>query len=236
MSKRTTQPLYAADMIRAGFPAGLVADIVSARHLNQNTMSTNRAPMPDEIREYVREEWATGDYRTPREMREHLEAIGLERLPALGTIRVWIGRYAQKPDTIEEYGRRLARDGQDVGSIRSAISKSHGVRITDEMGRRWMTEARLSGLRLDVVDAGEVWARSSAFHTVTRQGAGLVASSPSWTAHIPAGDEHRVLCTLSGIIGDFILYREGRCQFVRYAGGRRYDIPLISLTRKRDAA
>jgi hypothetical protein len=88
MNKRNTQrhamPLRAADMIRAGFPAPLVLEIVSARYLSQNTMSTNRAPMADEIREHVREEWATGEYTTPRQMREHLEGLGLELCEVVG--------------------------------------------------------------------------------------------------------------------------------------------------------
>jgi hypothetical protein len=45
-----------------------------------------------------------------------------------------------------------------------------------------------------------------------------------------------VLCALSAVIGDFILYRSGQCAFVRYAAGRRYEVPLICLSRKRDAA
>lgn len=189
----------------------------------------NRTPLPADIRAYAVEAWASGAYANRSRLREHLVECGFERVPAISTIGNWIGRTRPPSSSIEATGRRLASEGLDVGAIRASLRKSHGVSVADEAALRWITEVRVSGLRIYILDTADLWARSSAGHSVSRCRTGYVAKGVDWSHMIRATSEHSVLCALSRIIGDFALWRLGQFTFLRYAAGRRYEIPLVTI-------
>lgn len=192
----------------------------------------NRTPLPADIRAYAVEAWASGAYANRSRLREHLVECGFERVPAISTIGNWIGRTRPPSSSIEATGRRLASEGLDVGAIRSSLRKSHGVSVANEAALRWITEARVSGLRIYILDTADLWARSSAGHSVVRCSTGYVAQSVDWSHAFRAASEHAALCALSRIIGDFSLWRRGEFTFSKYVAGRLYEVPLITIRRE----
>lgn len=199
---------------------------------------TEREPLPAETRAYVLDAWNSGQFATKKELAHHIRGLGLERTPAESTIGAWINAPIRTATParrdLHETGMAHARRGLDAGAIRSIIKRASGHVVTLEQARRWMTEARLSGLRLDIVSEPGAWARTQR-HTVTRTGSAYRVACVAWWESFRAPTEEAALLTLSRIIGDFHLFRAGRFSFERYAGGRRYDVPLIETNTRRKA-